>query len=383
MKKIIYIISFLLLLCQVIAINSPPIAQFTYEINGKFVIFYASSSYDPDGYIVNYTWDFGDGSIGYGIIVNHTYENEGIYNVTLFVEDNSGNRNSTTKIVIIDITPPSTICKLNPEANGRNGWYVSNAILILNAIDYLSGVNKSYYKIGAGAWSEYVAPVAISEEGDFTIYYYSFDNSGNYEETKVATVKIDKSPPSTLIFIDKNSSNGWYKEKINVSLFSNDLVSGIDRTFYRINGGEFLEYNGSVSLLDGKYIFEFFSIDVAGNFEENNRVEIKVDTIAPEINIVSPIKGVYIFGRKIIDAEITLIIGNLKVEVECYDLNGVKLIEFYYDDAYRGNSTNQYASWEIDEFSIGRHEIKLVAYDFAGNKKMESEEIYIINLKWS
>ncbi|MEM2934778.1 MAG: PKD domain-containing protein [Candidatus Thermoplasmatota archaeon] len=383
MKKIICMIAFLLLLGQVIAINSPPIAQFTYVINGKSVIFYASSSYDLDGYIVNYTWNFGDGSDDYGIIVNHTYENEGIYNVTLIVEDNSGNKNSTTKIVVIDITPPSTICKLNPEANGRNGWYVSNAILILNATDSLSGINRTYYKIGAGAWSEYVAPVAISEEGNLTVYYYSFDNSGNYEETKVATVKIDKSPPSTLVFIDKNSSNGWYKEKINVSLFSNDLVSGINKTFYRVNGGEFLEYNDSISLADGKYIFEFFSVDTAGNFEENNRIEIKVDTIVPEINIISPLKGLYIFGRKIIEAEITFIIGSLKVEVEGYDLNGIKLIEFYYDGAYRGNSTLPYASWEIDEFSIGRHEIKLVAYDFAGNKKIKSEEVYIINLKWN
>ena len=383
MKKIVYMVAFLLLVCQVVAMNYVPVVQFTYEINGKFVIFDASSSYDPDGYIVNYTWQFGDGSIGYGIIASHNYENEGRYNVTLNIEDNLGNKNSTTKMVVIDVTPPSTICKLNPDINGRNGWYVSNTILVLNATDSLSGINRTYYKVGGGAWSEYFAPVAISEEGNHTVYYYSVDNSGNYEETKIMNIKIDKSPPSTHIFVDKNSSGGWYNERINASLFSNDAISGINKTFYRINGGEFLEYNMVINLGDGKYFFEFFSVDMAGNFEENNRMEIKIDTVSPEINIISPLKGLYVFGRKIFDTELTFVIGSLEVNVECYDLNGIELIEFYYDNIYKGNSTSSTSSWEINEFSIGKHEIKFIAYDFAGNKKIKSEEVYIINLKWN
>ena len=57
------------------------------------VTFNGSKSYDPDGYIVNCTWDFGDGTIiknvpwGKGEIVTHAYGAVGIYNVTLAVTD--------------------------------------------------------------------------------------------------------------------------------------------------------------------------------------------------------------------------------------------------------------------------------------------------------
>ncbi|MBC7080959.1 MAG: PKD domain-containing protein [Thermoplasmatales archaeon] len=383
MKKIVYMVLFLLLVYQVIAINSAPVADFNYEINGKFVIFDASPSYDPDGYIISYSWNFGDGIVGIGKIVNHTYELEGIYNVTLTVVDNSGNVNSTTKTITADITPPSTVCKLIPNANGRSGWYVSNLILNLAAEDALSGINKTFYKIDEGNWKEYISSVIISEEGVHTAYYYSVDKSGNYEESKSVVFKIDKTPPSTSIFIDKNSSNGWYNEKINVSLFPNDGISGINKTLYRINGGGFSEYNGSISIADGKYFFEYFSVDMAGNFEEINRIEIKIDTVSPEINILSPSKGLYVFGRKIFDTETVFVIGNITIAVECYDLNGIKIIEFYYDDIYRGNSNSSISFWEINEFSIGKHKIKLIAYDLAGNKCTKIEEVYIINLKWN
>jgi len=37
------------------------------------VSFNASSSYDPDGNILSYVWDFKDGNTGSGKIVNHTF----------------------------------------------------------------------------------------------------------------------------------------------------------------------------------------------------------------------------------------------------------------------------------------------------------------------
>jgi PKD repeat protein len=67
-----------------------------------------SLSYDPDGFIINYTWDFGDGEVGYGEKVEHKYKtykwvggSSGHYepfDVSLTVKDNEGNSatNSTS-----------------------------------------------------------------------------------------------------------------------------------------------------------------------------------------------------------------------------------------------------------------------------------------------
>lgn len=72
-------------------INKPPVASFTYSKNGDIVTFNASSSSDPDGNIVNYSWDFGDGSKGNGITTDHQFSNDiSEYNITLSLLDNSG-----------------------------------------------------------------------------------------------------------------------------------------------------------------------------------------------------------------------------------------------------------------------------------------------------
>lgn len=73
-----------------------PWAEFSYwpkdyGVVGKPVIFNASGSHDPDGYIVRYEWDFGDGTITSVThpICNHTYTKAGSYLVSLMVVDNA------------------------------------------------------------------------------------------------------------------------------------------------------------------------------------------------------------------------------------------------------------------------------------------------------
>ncbi len=54
---------------------------------GDSVSFNGSGSYDSDGNIVSYTWDFGDSSVAFGPFVSHTYADSGTYTVTLCVVD--------------------------------------------------------------------------------------------------------------------------------------------------------------------------------------------------------------------------------------------------------------------------------------------------------
>jgi PKD repeat protein len=52
--------------------------------------FDASLSYDPDGSIESYDWEFGDGKIGSGKVTSHEYAQSGVYMVVLTVTDNQG-----------------------------------------------------------------------------------------------------------------------------------------------------------------------------------------------------------------------------------------------------------------------------------------------------
>lgn len=110
--------------------NIPPVANFTFvpqtpQVNTE-ITFNASSSYDPDGSIVNYTWDFGDGTTAEGKVVTHSYSVSGIYRVTLTVTDNNGTKTSLTKVLVIqpilDFVPPTP----------QNGEVVSQSHIFIN-----------------------------------------------------------------------------------------------------------------------------------------------------------------------------------------------------------------------------------------------------------
>jgi PKD repeat protein len=68
---------------------------------GSPMAFDGNSSYDPDGTIVSYEWDFRDGSTGTGKIVTHSYSSAENYDVTLTVTDNTGLKASVEKTITV------------------------------------------------------------------------------------------------------------------------------------------------------------------------------------------------------------------------------------------------------------------------------------------
>jgi PKD repeat protein len=83
------------------------------------VTFGASGSSDPDGQIVSYAWEFGDGGTGSGVSTTHIYNNPGTYVAKLTVTDDQGATDTATR----------TISVSEPEEYGvgdtANNGYVS------------------------------------------------------------------------------------------------------------------------------------------------------------------------------------------------------------------------------------------------------------------
>ena len=83
----------------------PPNAVFTSTIHWKNVTFNASGSYDYDGSIVSYSWDFDDTTNGTGMTINHSYLDYGTYHVVLTVTDDEGRSGTCTKAILINAPP--------------------------------------------------------------------------------------------------------------------------------------------------------------------------------------------------------------------------------------------------------------------------------------
>ena len=123
---------------EVIYEETPPTAAFSHSpshpVANDTVTFNATASYDPDGYITTYSWDFDDGNITAvsNPIVIHSYLDYGNYTVTLTVTDNDGLTDVYSEIV--EVVDPAILRVSLPEGAkvGKNsdpwlneGWLLN------------------------------------------------------------------------------------------------------------------------------------------------------------------------------------------------------------------------------------------------------------------
>jgi PKD repeat protein len=101
--------------------NQPPTARLTADPNfGEAplpVSFDAAASADPDGSLVAWDWDFGDGATDSGESVSHTYDTAGDHTVTLTVTDDGGASSTATTTVTVTAAsiPPSIVSQPQPQ----------------------------------------------------------------------------------------------------------------------------------------------------------------------------------------------------------------------------------------------------------------------------
>ena len=140
--------------------NQPPVASFSYSpqnpVVNETITFNASSSYDPDGNITSYEWDFGDGNVTNTTheILNHSYSEAGSYEVTLTVTDDDGATNSTTKI--ITIYQPTAIFDTGAPSNPYPSISGTHTGDIIPSQDITVHKIYTYPCAGTGGHTEYV-----------------------------------------------------------------------------------------------------------------------------------------------------------------------------------------------------------------------------------
>lgn len=127
------------------------------------VSFSGSASYDPDGQVVTYAWDFGDGSTATGISVVHTYTVAGTFTARLTVTDNKGAASQASQAITVS-PDPSKVLHVSSitmsAASTKQGTQAQAKVIIVNP----SGTVKSGATV-TGAWSGIVSGVASGVTG--------------------------------------------------------------------------------------------------------------------------------------------------------------------------------------------------------------------------
>lgn len=113
------------------SVNDPPVASFTYAANGLTCDVDASASSDPDGTIVSYEWDFGDGGVATGVLASHPYPAADTYTITLTVTDNGGATDSQQQPVTVSDTTAMHVLSVDVTVRRAGINYFGEAAVIV------------------------------------------------------------------------------------------------------------------------------------------------------------------------------------------------------------------------------------------------------------
>jgi len=184
--------------------NRPPVAAFTYTVDGLTVDFEASGSNDPDGTVVSHDWDFGDGDIDTGLVASHRYDAPGTFEVTLTVADDDGTTGRTTEDVTLSDLP---VAKFVVDRDLM-------AVQVDASASYApAGTITAYaWSFGdAGTGTGVTAAHAYAVPGKYTITLTVTDSAGNTGATTRVTSVAHRTLDTVMYdFFNISYGEWWY-----------------------------------------------------------------------------------------------------------------------------------------------------------------------------
>jgi PKD repeat protein len=207
--------------------NLPPDADFTYiplaPTTLDMIIFDDNSS-DPDGHLINWTWDFDDGDFSYDQNPNHQYSLPGTYTVTLTVQDNDYEYDSLNRLITVSLPDVVDIGIIDANISDGDTRYVGSdtlnatiknlgtiatSVVINLTLEWWNTTTSSWEEVDSGTNGPYDLDPDIWIESFFDV---SYDFEGEYR----ATFSLDT--PLYTGWTDDNPGNDDYQATITVAL---------------------------------------------------------------------------------------------------------------------------------------------------------------------
>ncbi|MBD3180965.1 hypothetical protein GF312_01665 [Candidatus Poribacteria bacterium] len=214
-------------------------------------------------------------------------------------EDNVGNlEDEKSQVINIDKTPPTA-----PEVSDEGDYINSSNLVIISwtdSEDTGSGITGYMYAIGTTpggsdvlgwTWVGMVNSMESAIELDESQTYYASvrgkNNAGLLSDIASSDgITVDSNPPVTTVKIEgTEGENGWYLSDVTATLNAEDEVSGIKKTQYRINDGDWIDYSEPF-VVSGSTIY-YYSEDNAGYIEDEKSLDINIDKTPPSAPVVN------------------------------------------------------------------------------------------------
>ena len=312
-----------------------------------------------------------------GVSNSYTYSGlpDGYYEVYVRAFDLAGNTDTDMVRVYVDTSPPSTTI-VSPLNNSDVG---TTFVLTWNASDDTSWISK--------------AEIFVNDSL-YTTHTYS--GKQKYVEDS-ETISGLQAPATYNVTIKVYDAAGWFSIytiwvhtiPLSVEIVSPDNESYFNRTWVLVewigSGANIDHYelyvngslvNGSIpagtssynvtDLFEGTHNITIVVWDTEGKSDWDSII-IYVDLTEPTVNIVSPPNGSYVRG-----------VLDIELNVEEQFLENVTL---YIDgvSVYTGFSNSIIHPWDTTTVEDGKHIIKAVAYDRAGNRGYDLIIVFVDN----
>ena len=205
------------------------------------ISFDASGSYDNDGQITGYLWNFGDGATSTSATVQHSYTSENTYNYSLTVTDNGGATNQASgQIVISTSSDPRVI--VSPSSGTISAGMSQTITITLDASSVSEGTYSGQVNVTSNGGNltipiDYV--VNVKTEIEIPTEYSLSQNYPN-----------PFNPTTTINYSIKNSG----LVSLNVYNIKGELVSELVNKAQSV-GNYSVNFDAS-KLSSGTYIYE-------------------------------------------------------------------------------------------------------------------------------
>jgi PKD repeat protein len=276
---------------KIIPVMKPPVCNLGDDKESfRYIdtVFSSAMCYSPDGYIDNYSWDFGDGHTSFEQNPSNRYMELGDYNVTLVVIDTNNLTDSDVMKVSIINSQPVAGFLVEPEA----GYFTTP--FIFNNTSYDNDIGDLVYEwdFGDGETSSEEAPVHyFKKKGVIPVRLTVYDEDGG-NSTFAKDVSILNTGPTAVATASKvNVSKG---EQIQFSAWESSDIDDPSLDYRWTFGSSDVKNECNVTYGFQRFGMHTVSLQVtdSGGKSDSVSLKIQVNNLAPDLVIeVSPDEG--------------------------------------------------------------------------------------------